>query len=361
MKINELYNNPTITGEFLLKPFKACSRMVVHKYNKKFTPLCNVIIKVIKIFIGVIGSIITSPLVPIGLIVKFIAKPKEVATVQISQTVTNSVLNPSKPVTPIIPIVEKPSEPIVTEQPNPVDTNTNKPAEENKDIIQSVHKYPGDLTPQQKSNLKANFLDDDHLEITFKFNQNSYNIYVVRENLFTSKAQVIVNAANTYLGGGAGIDGQIHRKGGFDYSNKHFKLRDIYKGNYVCGHAAIIGSGDLKKNYCIENVIVIAGPQGASTPQKENELYSCYINSLILAHKHGKTSIAFPSISTGIFGFPKGRAAEISLKAFSDFFTQYPEAQLNISIHFMPTALLNPREIAENKDNLLNYEKAARA
>ena len=97
-------------------------------------------------------------------------------------------------------------------------------------------------------------------------------------------------------------------------------------------------------------MIVVAGPSGESNPQKENELYSCYYNSLILAHHEKKEEIAFPSISTGKFKFPKDRAARISLKAIYDFICAYPETRLKtISIHFLPS---------EKKSNLEEYEKA---
>lgn len=200
-----------------------------------------------------------------------------------------------------------------------------------------VHSYPGDLTPEEKAGIKRTFIDDFKLSIAFdQFPE--VEVTIRRENIFNSKAEVIVNAANTDLGGGGGIDGAIHREGGNEYANLHKELQTFYNSDFVSGHAALIGSGLLKEKYRIDNVIVVAGPIGKTTPEKENALYSCYRNSLTLAHEKGKASIALPAISTGIFDFPKDRAAAISLKAVKDFLVSHKGTTLkNISIHFLPT------------------------
>lgn len=215
-----------------------------------------------------------------------------------------------------------------------------------------VRDYTNDLTEEQKTQLKAEFINESKLKISFNTN-SEINFTVRREDIFNSKAEVIVNAANTHLGGGGGIDGAIHTKGGEPYAEDHRQLKDRYNSNYVSGYAAMIGSGLLKDKYGINNVIVVAGPIGESTPQNENELYSCYYNSLVLAHDQNKTSIAFSSISTGIYGFPKDRAAAISLKAVYDFVEKFPATNLKtISIHFYHT---------EPKSNLETYRAAATA
>lgn len=220
----------------------------------------------------------------------------------------------------------------------------------NSNIIQTpnskvVHVYTGDLTDVQKGNLKATLNEDKTLEIGFKqFPNLSFSIRI--QDIFNSSAEVIVNAANSHLGGGGGIDGAIHDNGGSDYAKAHKELQKEYNSNYVLGHAAMITSGSIKEKHKIDHVIVVAGPQGESNPQKENELYSCYYNSLLLAHSQNKTSIAFPAISTGIFGFSKDRAASISLKALSDFMDQNPSTCLKtISIHFQ----------SDNSNNLKIY------
>jgi len=144
---------------------------------------------------------------------------------------------------------------------------------------------------------------------------------------------------------GAAVDGDIHKKGGGDggpYEKAHDALRMHYNGNFKEGFASMIDSGENLKKIKIENVIVVAGPKGipkgvgtyTTTQDTENRLYSCYLNSLLLADKQGAKSIAFPSISTGIFGFPGDRAAAISLRAMQDFISMRPKTQLlNISIY----------------------------
>lgn len=218
---------------------------------------------------------------------------------------------------------------------------------------QALHKIPlettqrdftGDLTLAQKQELTADFEDENRLRITF-LNHAHIHVTIRREDLFESNAQVIVNAANTYLGGGGGIDGAIHSKGGSAYAHAHYQLQTLYRARFIEGHAAMLCSGQLKEDYRIENVIVVAGPQGAATGAKESQLYACYLNALVLADKQGKQSIAFPSISTGIFGFPQDRAAAISLKAIYDFLEQNPKTVLKtISIHHLPISSIEHLE-----------------
>jgi len=209
----------------------------------------------------------------------------------------------------------------------------------------TLRKYTGDLTGSDKLDIQSQILNEDTLQIAFaKFPDVHFTIR--RQNIFNSGAQIIVNAANQHLGGGGGIDGAIHKAGGTNYVNAHRELQKIYKSQYVSGYAAMIESGDLKNHYQIDAVIVVAGPQGDSNAQKEDELYSCYYNSLVLAQSLNQTSIAFPSISTGIFGFPKERAAAISVKAVMDFLMNYPRTSTKtLSIHFLPTEPIQNLEI----------------
>ncbi len=212
-----------------------------------------------------------------------------------------------------------------------------------------IRGYTGDLNQQQKSDINATFTDDNTLKIVFK-QLPSLDVTIRRQDIFASGAEVIVNAANSHLGGGGGIDGAIHAKGGAKYVEGHRELQKEYHENYVLGHAAMIGSGSLKEKYNIENVIVVAGPQGATTHSKETELYSCYFNTLVLANEQNKKSVAFPSISTGIFEFPKNRAAAISLKAIQDFVDMHPNTQLKtISIHYLPKDPITDLEIYQTQ------------
>lgn len=209
--------------------------------------------------------------------------------------------------------------------------------------------FTDDLTPAQKSHLKPAFIDDNTLAIDFEQHPDIH-LTIRRQNIFASGAELIVNAANTHLGGGGGIDGAIHKEGGAAYALAHRELQTLFNSKYVEGYAAMISSGDLASKYKIDNVIVVAGPQGAASPSKETELYSCYLNALLLAEAQNKTSIAFPSISTGIFGFPRDRAAAISIKAVQDFVDTHPNAQLKtISIHFLPSDPSTVLDIYQNQ------------
>jgi O-acetyl-ADP-ribose deacetylase (regulator of RNase III) len=200
----------------------------------------------------------------------------------------------------------------------------------------TVHLYTGDLTNVQ-SILETS--EDSQEKLTIRFKEEGFQgfqLEIRSQDLFESGADVTVNAANTDLCGGSGIDGATHKKGGALYEQYHQRdLKSLYPQGYVSGHAAMIPSGDIATTHHIPHVIVVAGPQGDATPEKENELYSCYFNSLLLAHLSNKKHIAFPGISTGVFKFPKDRAACISLRAVYDFVSEYPKSSLKtISIHY---------------------------
>lgn len=125
----------------------------------------------------------------------------------------------------------------------------------------------------------------------------------------------IVNAANTSLLGGGGVDGAIHRKGGKAILDECVKIRNK-QGGCKTGEAVITTAGDLPSKYVIHTV----GPVwNGDKEEKVKLLADCYRNSLELAVKHHIKSIAFPNISTGIYHFPKDKAAQIAIKAVKDF------------------------------------------
>ncbi len=174
-------------------------------------------------------------------------------------------------------------------------------------------------------------LDQNTLQLDFT-EFPAFLITIRGQDIFESGAEVIINAANTPLVIGGGIDKEIGDKGGPSYKAQHEALRKKYKGKYVPGYATMVESGALKTTYGIDHVIIVAGP---TNEKEKGALYSCYYNSLLLAHRAGKKSIAFPAVSTGIFGFPRDLAASISLQAIQDFITDYPDATNKIiSIHF---------------------------
>ena len=129
----------------------------------------------------------------------------------------------------------------------------------------------------------------------------------------------IVNAANSSLMGGGGVDGAIHRAGGPKILEECRKIRQK-RGELPTGEAVITSGGNLKARHVIHTV----GPVWRGGMHDEDRLLgNAYRNSLTLAVEHKIASIAFPSISTGVYGFPIERAARISVHTVSEFVKQY--------------------------------------
>jgi O-acetyl-ADP-ribose deacetylase (regulator of RNase III) len=132
-------------------------------------------------------------------------------------------------------------------------------------------------------------------------------LQIVEGDITTLAVDAIVNAANISLLGGGGVDGAIHRAAGPGLREECRKL-----GGCPPGEARLTGGYNLPARYVIHTV----GPIWRGGGQGEFEtLAQCYRNSLALAIKHDLHSIAFPSISTGAYGFPIRRAARIALRA----------------------------------------------
>lgn len=129
------------------------------------------------------------------------------------------------------------------------------------------------------------------------------------------EVDAIVNAANTSLLGGGGVDGAIHRAGGKAILDACIAIRNR-QGGCQTGEAVITTAGDLPSQYVIHTV----GPVWPGGEQDEtNLLQSCYINSLNLAEANNIQTIAFPNISTGIYRFPKQKAAKIAIEAVRSY------------------------------------------
>jgi O-acetyl-ADP-ribose deacetylase (regulator of RNase III) len=140
-------------------------------------------------------------------------------------------------------------------------------------------------------------------------------IKLIRGDITKIKADAIVNAANTSLLGGGGVDGAIHRAGGPAILADCRRIRDRQGGCEV-GEAVITSGGNLPARYVIHTV----GPVWQDGQHDEDDLLaSAYRNSLRLAVAHQLKTIAFPNISTGIYHFPKNMAAVIAVDTVTDF------------------------------------------
>jgi O-acetyl-ADP-ribose deacetylase (regulator of RNase III) len=150
--------------------------------------------------------------------------------------------------------------------------------------------------------------------------QPSDRIKVVKGDITKIAVDAIVNAANSSLMGGGGVDGAIHRAGGPAILEDCLKIV-TRQGGCKTGEAVITTAGNLPAKFVIHTVgPVWYGGQPPVEPQSIATLLgNCYTNSLTLAVKNGCKTIAFPNISTGVYGYPKDEAAVVAVKAVVDF------------------------------------------
>jgi O-acetyl-ADP-ribose deacetylase (regulator of RNase III) len=127
----------------------------------------------------------------------------------------------------------------------------------------------------------------------------------------------IVNAANSTLMGGGGVDGAIHRAGGAEILKECKEVRrNQFPQGLPTGEAVITSAGKMAARYVIHTVGPVFGGGGK---EKADQLAACYRKSLALAGKKGLKTVAFPAISTGIYGYPLDQAAQVCSKAIQDF------------------------------------------
>lgn len=139
------------------------------------------------------------------------------------------------------------------------------------------------------------------------------NIIIKQGDITSADVDAIVNAANSVMLGGGGVDGAIHRAAGPGLLEECKKVKPVNGIRCPPGEARITPGCDLKAKYVIHTV----GPRYKIDPNPQDLLKSAYTNSLNLALIHQCSTIAFPAISCGVYGYPADEAAEISLSVCS--------------------------------------------
>lgn len=155
-------------------------------------------------------------------------------------------------------------------------------------------------------------------------------IRIIQGDITRIKADAIINAANSSLLGGGGVDGAIHRAGGPEILND---CRAIVarQGGCKTGEAVITTAGRLPAKHVIHTV----GPVWNNGTREEDILLAnCYRHSLELAARHHLKTIAFPNISTGIYHFPKDLAAKIAMDTIVQFLEENKEMEEVILVCF---------------------------
>ena len=143
---------------------------------------------------------------------------------------------------------------------------------------------------------------------------------LTRGDITVQTTDALVNAANASLLGGGGVDGAIHRAGGPRILEECRAIR-ARQGSLPTGKAVVTSGGNLRARHVIHTV----GPVWHGGLNREDELLAeAYRNSLLVALSQGCKTVAFPSISTGVYGFPIERAARIALNTVREFVTAHP-------------------------------------
>lgn len=155
-------------------------------------------------------------------------------------------------------------------------------------------------------------------------------IILIKGDITKLEVDAIVNAANSTLLGGGGVDGAIHKAGGKQILEECIAIRNKQVGCQT-GEAVITTGGLLKARFVIHTV----GPVWNGGNNDEDKLLSsCYVNSLKLAEENNIKTIAFPNISTGVYGFPKERAAHIAVKTVENYLRENESIEKVIFVSF---------------------------
>ena len=170
-----------------------------------------------------------------------------------------------------------------------------------------------------------------------EFKIGKATVRLVRGDITEMETDAIVNAANSGLMGGGGVDGAIHRRGGPKIREECKKIRTTeWPQGLPTGKAVITGAGNLKARHVIHTV----GPVWRGGNRGEPELLAqAYQNSLKLAASKGLKTVAFPSISTGAYGYPVEDACSVALEAVKEFLEEEDNFDEVIFVLFSESAL----------------------
>ena len=151
-------------------------------------------------------------------------------------------------------------------------------------------------------------------------------IKVIKANITTLAVDAIVNAANELMRGGGGVDGAIHDAAGEDLFNACLKVAEESPGvRCPTGEARITPGFRLPAKFVIHTVGPVYSGGRRGEPEK---LAACYRNSLALAAENGCRSVAFPCISTGVYGYPLEAAAKVAIREVNAFLVIHPEMEV---------------------------------
>ncbi|QDG49881.1 O-acetyl-ADP-ribose deacetylase [Persicimonas caeni] len=173
---------------------------------------------------------------------------------------------------------------------------------------------------------------------------NGTTLRLVQGDITNQRVDAVVNAANSSLMGGGGVDGAIHRKGGPEILEACKKVREEMGGAKLpTGEAVTTTAGNMP----VEKVIHTVGPVWKGGDAGEYELLAnAYRHSLEQAAEHGLKTVAFPSISTGAYGFPIEEAAEVAIETIREFLENHPDTFDEV------------RMVLFSVDDLQEYERA---
>jgi O-acetyl-ADP-ribose deacetylase (regulator of RNase III) len=149
-------------------------------------------------------------------------------------------------------------------------------------------------------------------------------ITLSKGDITEEQVDAVVNAANSSLMGGGGVDGAIHRKGGPEILAECKRIRaELYPDGLPTGQAVATTSGRLPARWVIHTV----GPVYAKSEDRSDLLAGCHTESLKVADELGAKTVAFPAISTGVYGYPLDEAAPVAIRAVRGADTQVEEVR----------------------------------